>query len=332
MITPTPCSCRLVPACGLLAASLLLGFANPRPAFAGEGGGSHYMPGTQGDFAMALIGPAGFYLRNDVVYFQGNIHSVTLGDRIYSSASQDVWVETVKAIYLAGGGILGGRFGAVVSVPIVLDAQVSGELVAPFQGEASGSRSGISDLTLTSFLNWSLGNSHLSAGLSVYVPVGAYDEDRIINLGRNYWSSDPIATYTWLHPERGHEISVTTGIMFNTTNDATNYSSGTEWHLDFMLSQHFSKRLALGLEGSVLRGVTDDEGPLLDRANVVLPTLGLQPLGGFHAQYFGLGPAVVVSPTVLGKDLNLIAKYLFDVTHENRFDSDYLMVSAALKF
>jgi len=316
---------------GLVAASILLNFASPRPAVAGEGGGSHYMPGSSGDFAMALVGPGGFYLRNDLTYFEGNINAVTLGDRIYSSASQDVWVNTVKGVYLADGGIFGARFGAVVSVPIALDAQISGEAVAPVQGAKTGNRSGISDITLTSFLNWAAGNGHLSLGLSVYAPVGAYDEDRIINLGRNYWSFDPIATYTWLHPERGHEVSVTTGIMFNTENNATDYTSGTEWHADFMLAQHFSKRFALGLEGAALQGLINDSGPLLDKANVTLPALGLKPLDGFRAQYFALGPAAVVSPTILGKDLNIIAKYLFDVTHENRPDTNYLVVSLALK-
>ena len=116
---------------GLVAASILLNFASPRPAVAGEGGGSHYMPGSSGDFAMALVGPGGFYLRNDLTYFEGNINAVTLGDRIYSSASQDVWINTVKGIYLADGEILGARLGAAVSVPIVLDAQISGESVSP---------------------------------------------------------------------------------------------------------------------------------------------------------------------------------------------------------
>jgi len=318
--------------CSVLAVSLVLGLAAAPPALAGEGGGSHYMPGTMGDFAMALIGPKGFYLRNDLVYFEGAIGSVTLGDRIYSSASQDVWVNTVKGIYLAESGILGGRFGAVVSLPIVIDASAAGELVSPFQRDMSGSKSGISDMTLTSFLNWASGNSHMSAGLSIFVPVGAYDEDNIINLGRNYWSFDPIFTYTWLHPQRGHEVSVTTGFMFNTSNEATDYSSGTEWHLDFMLAQHFSKTFALGLEGSVLRGVSDDDGRLLDRANVVLPALGLEPLGGFRAQYFGVGPAVVVTQRIGSTDVSFIGKYLIDVEHKNRFDSDYLIVSAAFKF
>jgi hypothetical protein len=126
-----------LPACGLLAASLVLGFAAARPATAGEGGGSHYMPGTTGDFAMALIGPKGFYLRNDLVYFAGKIGPVTLGDRVYGSASQDVWANTVKMIYLAEGGLLGGRLGAVVSLPIVIDATAAGELAPCWSGRGN---------------------------------------------------------------------------------------------------------------------------------------------------------------------------------------------------
>jgi len=334
MINPTS-RCRRSTAAilrALVAAPLLLGLATAPPALAGEGAGSHYMPGAAGDFAMALIGPPGFYVRSDLVYFEGNIKSVTLGDRIYSSANQDVWVNSVKLIYLAGGGFFGGRLGGVVTIPIVLDAQMSGEAVSPLQGAQSGNKAGVADIAMSGLLNWAFGNSHASAGLTAYVPVGAYDKNRIINLGRNYASFDPVGTFTWLHPQRGHEVSLTTGFLFNTTNGATDYSSGTEWHLDFMLSQHFSKRFALGLEGAVLQGVSDDSGPLLDRANAILPKIGLQPLGGFRAQYFGLGPAMLVTAPVFGRDVNLIGKYLFDVDHKNRFNSDYLMFSAAVKF
>jgi hypothetical protein len=313
-----------------LAAWFLFSSMLGSPASAGEGGGSHYMPGTAGDFAMALIGPPGFYIRNDVMYFMGDINSVTLGNRIVSPASQDVWVNTLKAIWLAKGGPFEGRFGFVVSVPYVINAKVSGDLLSPINTHQSGSRSGFGDIAITSFLNWLSAENHVSLGVTVYLPTGYYEEGSIINLGRNYWSIDPSVTITWLVPKRGHEISFITGIMFNTTNDATNYASGHEWHMDFMLAQHFSADFAVGVVGSFLQGLGDDSGPLLKKANALLPLFGKQPLGGFRAKYFGLGPAVYYSPTIAGKDVNLIAKYLFDITHENRFDSDYFMFSIAM--
>ncbi|MFM8409614.1 MAG: transporter [Alphaproteobacteria bacterium] len=285
-----------------------------------------------GDFAMALIGPPGLYLRNDVAYFQGSIKSVTLGDRVYTSASQDVWVNLVKFIYLAERGVLGGRFGAVATVPVVIDATARGTAVSPVQVQASGSRSGVSDVIFTGFLNWSFGTSHVSTGVGVWTPTGSYSAERIVNLGRNYWTVMPTLSYTWLQPERGHEVSFNTGFAFNSPNHATNYRSGNEWAMELLAGQHFSKEFAVGLSGSVLVGITDDSGALLDRANAALRILGLDGLGGFRERYLGLGPAVLWSPTVFGRNLNLVGKYLVDVVHENRFTSSYLVLSAAFRF
>jgi hypothetical protein len=301
--------------------------------FAGEGGSSHYVPGTQGDFAMALIGPKGFYLRNDLMYARGSIGPVTLGNRVYTSAHQELWVDVVKGIYLTGPGLLPakGRFGFAVSLPIVINARVSGDLVFPVTASKSGSRSGVADPSLTGFANWSFGASHLSTGVTLYIPVGGYSPDDIINRGRNYWSTTPTATYTWLNPKKGTEFSTTTGFYFNSTNNATHYKTGNEWFMDFMLSQHFSPKFAVGLEGYTLQQMTDDSGPLLQRANTVLPALGLQPLGGFRGQSFGIGPAALFSPKIGKTPVSFIVKWMPDLVHHNRFDNKYVMLSVAFK-
>ena len=301
------------------------------PAMAEEGGGSHYLPGSLGDFGMALIGPPGFYIRNDTYYVDGNINSVTLGNRIYTSASQHVWIDTIKGIYLTKAKLLGGRFGAVVSLPIVLNAHVSGVAVSPVDATLSGDRTGLADMTLTAFLNWTDGNSHFTAGLNEYVPSGFYNPNQLVNTGRNYWSTTPIFSYTYLNPKKGHEISATTGVLFNSTNDATDYHTGTEWYTDFMVSQHFSPKFAIGLEGYSLRQLEGDSGPLLTKANIVLPLLGLNGLGGFEAHGFGLGPAVLYTAKIHGLPVNFIFKCLPDIVHTNRFNSVTSSVSLAFK-
>lgn len=276
-------------------------------SFAAESGSSHYMPGTLGDFTAGMVGPKGFYLRSDLLYYRGDIGSVTLGNRIFSSANQRVWADMIKTIYVTDAKILGGRLVAAATFPIVFNAKVSGTLVSSVQGQASGSRSGLGDVTLTSFLNWSKGTAHFSGGMNVYVPVSGYDPNDTINRGRNYWSTVPTFSYTWLDPKRGHEISATTGFMFNSTNNATQYKSGNEWYMDFMVAQHFSPKFAIGMEGYTVQQFTDDSGALLDRANVVLPALGLEPLGGFRGRSFGIGPAVVFTPKIGDTNISVIA-------------------------
>ena len=119
--------------------------------------------------------------------------------------------------------------------------------------------------------------------------------------------------------------------MVNTENNATHYKTGNEWYGDFVASQHFSPKFAIGLEGYGLKQMTDDSGPLLDRANTVLPALGLQPLGGFRGEGFGLGPASLFSHKFGGTDVNFIGKYIVDIVHTNRFNNSYAMVSVAFK-
>jgi hypothetical protein len=301
------------------------------PAFAEEGGGSHYLPGSLGDFAMALIGPPGFYVRNDTYYVEGSINGVTLGNRVYTSAKQQVWIDTIKGIYMTKAHFLGGRVVTAISLPIVLNAHVSGDVAFPIAGTVEANRTGLADITLTGFLNWTNGNSHYSAGVNVYAPAGFYSASQVVNTGRNYWSTVPTFSYTYLNPKKGHEVSFTSGVLFNSTNGATDYHTGTELYTDFMLSQHFSPTFAVGLEGYTLRQLTADSGPLLNQANYVLEHLGLNGLGGFEAYGFGLGPAVLWAPKIHGMPVNFIFKCLPDIVHHNRFNSTTTSVSIAFK-
>jgi hypothetical protein len=149
----------------LLLASAVLALAAD-PVAASEGGASHYVQGMQGDFAMALIGPAGWYVRNDVVYMDANRNP-------------------------------SGKFSC-------------------------------------------------STGITAYSDYGDYDPDRPLQYGRNYWSWDVTGSLTWLDPKTGREFSVTGGFMFNEENPATDYETGDEFHLDFMLAQHLSAKLGIG--------------------------------------------------------------------------------------
>jgi hypothetical protein len=308
---------------------LLLGIwltVAPRPAAAGEGGSSHYNPGTMGDFAMALIGPPGFYLRNDTFFFDGTVDEASLGRVVVEDVDQQAWVNILKGIYLAPWGVLGSRFGAVISLPVVIDAELSGHLVAP-PVERDGSRGGLGDMSFTSFLNWTWKDFHTNVGLNVYAPTGAYDDDDIINMGRNYWSFDPTLTFTWLHPKRGHEISFIAGTMFNTENTATDYTTGSEFHLGFMAAQHFTPQIAVGLTGYYYNQFTDDDGPLVDQLNAIG-----RASNGFRGEAVGLGPAVLFIPKIFGHDVNVIAKWLHDIDANNRFEGDRVFLSVAFGF
>ncbi len=110
------------------------------------------------------------------------------------------------------------------------------------------------------------------------------------------------------------------------------YQTGSELHLDVHLAQHFSPKLALGLDGYYYKQITDDEGPFLDQANALLMSLGKDSLGGFKGESFGLGPVIKYTFKMGERDINIIAKWLHDLDTTNRFDTDMVMCAIAFKF
>ena len=47
----------------------------------------------------------------------------------------------------------------------------------------------------------------------------------------------------------GRDFSLVAGYMINTENDATNYKTGHELHVDVLFNQFLSEAFALGLHG-----------------------------------------------------------------------------------
>ena len=54
---------------------------------------------------------------------------------------------------------------------------------------------------------------------------------------------------TWLHEKRGHEICFAAGYMLNEKNQATDYRTGDEFHVDATVAQYFSDSFGVGLVG-----------------------------------------------------------------------------------
>lgn len=302
--------------------ALLVGFS--ASTYASEGGSSSYLQGTYGEFASGMLGDSGFYMRNDVFYYSASIGVNPLGGAVSSGSSQDIWGNLFKFSYVTDLEILGGRYNAALAIPLIINGSVSAKAsVAGQQVFRDGDVSGLGDVYLTPFaLGWDIGNHHVNANLSFVAPTGGYDKDKLLNPGRNYWSFDPTVYYTWLQPERGHEVTITLGYMMNDENSDTNYTTGDEMHLDWTLSQHFSESFAVALTGYWYEQVTDDKGDAVAGIDIEK----------FTGSGVGVGPAVYYAREMGGKKLNFIAKWITDIESENRMDGDIYMVSVAFKF
>ena len=97
------------------------------------------------------------------------------------------------------------------------------------------------------------------------MPTGNYDKHRLANVGRNYWTFEPMVAATFL-PGAGFDISAKLMYDFNTTNeDPSNpqysheYKSGQEFHADFAVGKKMGDFTG-GLAGYYYQQTTEDEG------------------------------------------------------------------------
>jgi hypothetical protein len=81
------------------------------------------------------------------------------------------------------------------------------------------------------------------------IPVGAYEPQRLANLGIGHAAIDGGAGYTYFNPQTGHELSAVGGLTYNFKNPDTDYRNGVDFHLDMGASQFLSKQVMVGLVG-----------------------------------------------------------------------------------
>jgi hypothetical protein len=139
-------------------------------------------------------------------------------------------------------------------------------------------------------------------------------------MGFNRWAIDNAAAFTWLDPKIGLELSAMAGFTYNWENPATDYKTGTEFHVEYAAVQNFSKRFALGINGYYYDQVTGDSGP------------GISTLGSFKGRVAAIGPVMNLNFQVHKIPVTANLKYFreFDVKNRLEGDSGYLTITMPL--
>lgn len=292
-----------------------------RAAQAAEGASSHYLPGTAGDFGYALTPAPGVQLANILWIQSGSVDTAVLQGNVELGLDLTLILDLAAGYYTFEDKVFGATYTAGIVVPFgwaELEAGVTGP--AGRTTSRSADSFNLSDIAFTPVqLNWSTGDFYFKLSETIIAPTGGYSTDRFVNLGRNYWSFDTNVAFTWFNQDTGTEVSAQPGIMFNTQNNATDYQTGTEFHVDFTANQFLAPTFAVGLRGYYYQQVTGDSGS------------GAR-LGDFKSESLGLGPGFIWTPAFAEGRLAISGKWLHDLHAENRFDSDYGLVTVAWKF
>ena len=281
-------------------------------------GGDQYQNGVENWMAGALP-PAGDYLISYTGYWQGALRDQN-GDKADlgggAQAKLNATFEAMRWIHVTDHTFLGGSYGWHVIVPV---ARVSIDHPA-FGGRAS--HTSLGDVTLGPVvLGWHHGNWHHVAALDINVPTGHYDEsDPRRSVGAHYTSFEPVFATTYLD-DAGWEVSAKFMYNIKTRNHATDYRSGDEFHVDWLLGRNVG-RWGIGLAGYYLKQVTDDR----QDGQVVAAADGLWSEGR-RGQVVGLGPSLKY--TTAGHT-SFIAQWQKEFDVENRFADQKILLKAVI--
>ena len=284
--------------------SLALALFGAMPqAHADEGGVSLWLPGTFGSLAATPLTPGWslatvFY--HTSVKASGNVaaaREVTIG-RFNRNVVVDLnvnlksHVDLIAAIptYVFAQPILGGQLavsvmGAAARPYVELNGNLT--LTGPNGGTITGQGTRSDQITafgdLYPQVSWRV--NHGVHNFMVYgfgdIPVGAYDPQRLANVGIGHGGIDGGGGYTYFNPATGHEFSAVAGVTYNFKNWHTDYQNGIDFHLDWGASQFISKQVQVGLVGYAYQQLTPDKGQAAF-------------LGDMKSRVFGVGPQIGV--------------------------------------
>jgi len=319
-----------------------------RAAAAAEDAAGFYLLGSKGPMA-GFVPPPGIYLADVRYYYAGSAEgdaavgvalrrtgartatgSLTVEANIEVDAK--AYYDIPTALWVAPHKVLGGHLGFSVAIPVGwkdvdVDLSARATLTLPPPLNLTLQRGGqfhiddhwlaFGDPVAGAFIGWHEGSWHWNLGVLVNVPAGAWQKDKLSNIGFNRWAADLTGAITWLDPKIGLDISAAAGFTFNVENPDTDYKTGTEFHVEFAIVQNFSKSFGLGLSGYHYQQVTGDSG-----AGAVL--------GPFKGRVTALGPTVNYNFMLGQIPVNTNVKWLKEFNASNRLEGDAALLTMTM--
>ncbi|ABY28946.1 SphA family protein [Methylorubrum extorquens] len=315
---------RRVLASATLAAACML---FPGQAEAAESALGVYVLGNCGPMA-GVTPPPGFYFENETYFYQGNLggnRTFQSGGVVAANVKLDISATFMTPVWVTPVEVLGGNLGFSITIPFGTPNVSAGAVLSSpridriVSGRERDAIFNVGDIYLASFVGWHSGNLHWSTTVLGVVPSGSYETGQLSNISLNRPALDLSAALTYLDPVLGYELSVVPGVTFNWINPATQYLTGTEFHLEWSASKFLSKEFSIGMVGYFYDQLTGDSG----RGDRIGPFKGrVTALGGQIGYTFKVGE-IPVSTNV---------RVLREFNTTNRFEgtATYLTITAPL--
>jgi hypothetical protein len=310
---------------GLIASVLLLSAGSQR-MHAVEGGLGRPISGVQINPYAGIIPPApGFSLSVGETYYDGSIGgslSIPVASFIATDLDAKLSFTPITLAYLWNTGTNRWNFASAITVPILwteveANVEIAGRTIRRTDEDA-----GLFDLFFTPIIasHHFSPTEHLALSFSFWAPTGDYESGQLANLSLNNWTFIPGLAYTKIYPKRNIEISTIWSAQFYTENSETDYENGILSDLEVLAVKRFKCGAGLGLIGSWIEQLTDDEGTKAEFLN------------GFRGRAFGVGPILTYSRPIGKHNLDFNARWIHEFENRKRLEGDVVSLNLAFKF
>jgi len=161
--------------------------------------------------------------------------------------------------------------------------------------------------------------NHISFSLPIYVPTGAYNDNRLANPGQNNYTFMPTVAFSHLDG-KGGEFTLSGNLQFYTENKATDYRTGDIFSLEALWTHGFGNGWNAGLVAGYIQQVSDDKGDTADTLN------------GFRGRSVGAGPTVGWSGKFADAQASVSARWVPEFDTKNRPEGNGVAVNLTLAF
>ncbi len=277
-------------------------------AQATEGGGSTYNPGVE-NFLVGAAPPPGFYVLEYLTHYRANKVMDSNGNvatppdfklRATAAATRFIWSTPTQ---VAGGNLVMHAIVPLVNLKVSV-------------GGFSQSKTGLGDITFGPGIAYHHSPAlHSVVGLDFVAPTGRYKSTDPVNIGRNYWSLQPLYTVSYINPT-GFNGDFKATLNINGKNSATQYASGDEFILDYSAGYGLGNGWVVGVGGYVYEQLNNDKQNGVSLANS-------------KASSFAIGPSLKYDN---GKGWFITAKLQKEMNAKNRPEGTALWVKTVIPF
>lgn len=305
---------------GLLAA-LLGGFGLCNMAQAEEGGSGHYMPGSMSSFIDSVPPAPIFLARLNVMNYDGSTSpriGLPIGGMLATGVNAKITGVGMSFVWRPDIELgEGWSYSMSTTIPLVtakVRATAATSIIPGRSISLADEETGLGDIIVQPVMLSRIINPDfkVNSRLTVYTPTGDYTAGKLANTGKNFWTFSPSIELMYLGQKSGIEASLFTGVDFNTQNKDTDYKSGTQFHMDGTLAQHFplwGGLAGVGLNGYYYKQIAADSGSGAT-------------LGDFKAMTTGAGPVASYSSKIGTHIVTAELKWLHEFDTTKRLEGD----------